>query len=169
VFGRIPIRGHCQSISLELMKCLKTLSGAANSTGLQRAALSKAKRRIHFAAYVVSLGARDRISPAFFAASMGIVIHAYANPPSSRYAIFHIDSLKNTHHLGLGCFATAAEHLTLQDLLMHSINGVPLLSSASLGASALTSGAERPALSDAQLLLVPVDSLISHHLNIRQG
>ena len=52
----------------------------------------------------------------------------------------HIGSRKYAHHFGLDCFATVAEHLTLQDLLMHSINGVPAPSFALSGASALAAG-----------------------------
>jgi hypothetical protein len=52
----------------------------------------------------------------------------------------HIGSRKYAHHFGLDCFATVAEHLTLQDSLMHSINGVPVPSSALFGASALAAG-----------------------------
>ena len=52
----------------------------------------------------------------------------------------HIGSRKYAHHFGLDCFATVAEHLTLQDSLMHSINGVPAPSFALFGASALAAG-----------------------------
>ena len=63
--GTLPID------QFEADEMLKILSGAADATGLQRAALSKAKRQIHYAAHVVSLGARDRISPCVFCGEYG--------------------------------------------------------------------------------------------------
>lgn len=49
-----------------------------------------------------------------------------------------IGSVKYAHHFGLDSFATLGEHVALQASLMHFINGVPSLSFALLGASALT-------------------------------